>query len=101
MSEGDTMTIQCWVNSEMESNVVTMRGATGEEGSQILTHVGESLPKASVRRDGERVTWLIGQDIIMHHYHTSGGEVELLSPSLSHEQLLDLLPEEFLGRARY
>lgn len=99
MSEINRLSIRCWVDSDMENNVVTVRDASREEIDQIFKHASEFFPEGSFRRDGRSAVFIGGEDIIVHHYLAMGGELELVSHSLSHERLLEPIPESIRSKA--
>lgn len=94
------LSARCWVDPITKINVVTLQGATREEADQIFSEIQQRFADYLFYEDGRRTLWLKSIDVFIHHYARSGGELDLLSPTLSCEQLLKLLPEKIQDDVR-
>jgi hypothetical protein len=94
------MSIRCWIDPHTEANVVTLRGANREQADEVLFFAHEHFPNDLFVTNGQRSLFAEDPEIIIYHFDKSGGEVELMSHDLTHEQLLDLIPESVREKAR-
>lgn len=85
--------IRCWIEPGTGSNVVTVYGTTKKEAKAIMELVQARLPEGTIQQDGRKSLYAGEPVVIVHHYLLSGDEVELISHSLSHDELLEFIPE--------